>query len=97
MSVHELINPEEEQQVAHEEISDEDLIKLSSSQDQEEEEDSEVMDENPPMSTKEKLNVLHSCISFLDLSNPNHVIAHKVLRNIQFEIRTIEKKTNYFR
>ena len=33
MSVHELINPEEEQQVAHEEISDEDLIKLSSSQD----------------------------------------------------------------
>ena len=92
MSVHELINPEEEQQVAHEEISDEDLIKLSSSQDQEEEEDGEVMDENPPMSTKEKLNVLHSCISFLDLSNPNHVIAHKVLRNIQFEIRTIEKK-----
>ena len=52
MSVHELINTEEEQQVAHEEISDEDLIKLSSSQDQEEEEDGEVMDEILPCQQK---------------------------------------------
>ncbi|KAI9170117.1 hypothetical protein LWI28_022853 [Acer negundo] len=92
MSINAILNLKEEQQIAHEKILDEDLIAIALSKDHHEEEVEEDIDDDPLLSNKDKLGTIHSCVSRLDLSNPTHVVAHKVLRGIQFKIRTNGKK-----
>ena len=82
-----LVDPNEEMNSAHIEMTDAEIIELVQEL-QETEECPSTDEEVENISTADKLNSLSITISLLDLSCEDHLITHRVLRQIQSVIRT---------
>ncbi|KAG5457047.1 MAG: hypothetical protein BJ554DRAFT_3045 [Olpidium bornovanus] len=86
MSIQNLLNPIEEAEATHMELTDEEILAMV--QEGENQEEDNVEEEQVTTITKaEKLQSLGVAASLLDLSKGGHRNAHKVLRNVQFELR----------
>ena len=86
MSLAYLLNPEEEDESAYQELTDAEIMKLVQGSDEEEE--NTAVEEVDRFSKAEKLDSLSLTISLLDLSLSDHCVAHRVLRKLQFDLRT---------
>ncbi|KAI0992933.1 hypothetical protein K3495_g15251 [Podosphaera aphanis] len=85
MSIANVLNPIEEDQGAHEELDDSQIIEMV--QLLEEEEQEELGEETPQVSRTEKLKSLVIVISLLDISKEKDLEVYRHLKRIQSEIR----------
>uniref|UniRef100_A0AAV1TGT6 Uncharacterized protein n=1 Tax=Peronospora matthiolae TaxID=2874970 RepID=A0AAV1TGT6_9STRA len=88
MSIASLLNPAEEEETAHAELTDAEIIKLVEDPYGEEEGAAEAEEEVEKHSKAEKLASLSLSIALLDLSQESHRIAHRTLRQVQADLRS---------
>ena len=88
MSIASLFNPAEEEETAHAELTDAEIIKLVEDPYGEEEGAAEAEEEVEKHSKAEKLASLSLSIALLDLSQESHRIAHRTLRQVQADLRS---------
>uniref|UniRef100_A0AAV1UP45 HTH CENPB-type domain-containing protein n=1 Tax=Peronospora matthiolae TaxID=2874970 RepID=A0AAV1UP45_9STRA len=88
MSIASLLNPAEEEETAHAELTYAEIIKLVEDPYGEEEGAAEAEEEVEKHSKAEKLASLSLSIALLDLSQESHRIAHRTLRQVQADLRS---------
>uniref|UniRef100_M4B1X9 Uncharacterized protein n=1 Tax=Hyaloperonospora arabidopsidis (strain Emoy2) TaxID=559515 RepID=M4B1X9_HYAAE len=82
MKISELLDPIEEDETAHPELTDNEITKevLEADDDEENSEDAAPVAEK--VTRTEKFNLLRDACSLLDVSQESHQAAYKVLRNL---------------
>ncbi|KAI0999305.1 hypothetical protein K3495_g8890 [Podosphaera aphanis] len=85
MSIAKFLNPIEEDQGAHEELDDSQIIEMVQLPEEEEEQE-ELVEETPQVSRTEKLKSLGIVISLRDISKERDLEVYRHLKRIQNEI-----------
>uniref|UniRef100_A0AAV1T6V0 DDE-1 domain-containing protein n=1 Tax=Peronospora matthiolae TaxID=2874970 RepID=A0AAV1T6V0_9STRA len=88
MSIASLLNPSEEEETAHAELTDAEIIKLVKDPYGEEEGAADAEEEVEKHPKAEKLASLSLSIALLDLSQKSHRVAHRTLRQVQADLRS---------